>query len=132
MSGSTRIGQGPWQTYRATTPGASLNVTPRLRVLTTHTRALGTCAWDLDKLPHDERLQLFAAALDQKIVIGHNAGFDLSSLFGETSARPRFLLDSMLLVGRLVQQRLATRLRGSRPSNSLSGRTANHLRRSNI
>jgi hypothetical protein len=98
IAGSTRIGPGTWTTYRAANPGASLSTSPRIRVLTVHTEALGTCAWDLDELQPEDRLQLFGAVLDKKIVIGHNAGFDLSWLFGETSARPRFLLDSMLLV----------------------------------
>jgi DNA polymerase-1 len=112
ISGSTRIGQGTWTTYRAATPGATLNTSPRIRVLTVHTRALGTCAWDLDELQPEDRHQLFSAVLDKKIVIGHNAGFDLSWLFGETSARPRFLMDSMLLV-RHIRPGILVRLFGT-------------------
>jgi hypothetical protein len=49
--------------------------------------------------------------LRDKIVIGHNAGFDLSWMFEVTKARPRFVLDTMLLV-RQIKPRILLRLFG--------------------
>jgi DNA polymerase III epsilon subunit-like protein len=98
ISGATGIGSGTWTTYRAAQPAASLNSKLRMRVLTVLTDALGTYTFDLDELPPEARQQLFAAVLDKKIVVAHSAGFDLSWLFAETTARPTFILDTMLLV----------------------------------
>jgi hypothetical protein len=66
--------------------------------LSVFTEALGVCSWDLDALTAVERQQLFDVVLNEKIVVAHNAGLDLSWLFTETAARPRFVLDIMLLL----------------------------------
>ena len=45
ISANTWIGDETWLSYRASNPGTTLNTSPRLRVLTVYTPALGTCAW---------------------------------------------------------------------------------------
>jgi hypothetical protein len=94
---TTAIGGVGWQAYRAAHPEATLNSIPRARILSVYTEALGHSVWDLDALKHEERLILFEAALDRKVLVGHNLGFSLSWLFGETTARPNFALDTMIL-----------------------------------
>lgn len=86
-----------WQAYRAAHPDATLNSVPRARVLSLYTEALGHSVWHIDALKRDDRQMLFEAAVDRKILVGHNLGFDLSWLFGETTARPSFTLDTMIL-----------------------------------
>jgi DNA polymerase family A len=105
----TPIGPGTWGSYLARHQDAVLNTQPRVRVLTVHHDSLGTYAWDLDILPEHQRKQLFDVVLRGKIIIGHNAGFDLSWMFEVTDARPRFVLDSMLLV-RQIKPRVLLRL----------------------
>jgi hypothetical protein len=94
---TTAIGGVDWQAYRAVYPEAILKSSPRIRVLSIFTEPLGHLTWDLDALRPEERLRLFEAAVDQKILVGYNLGFDLSWLFGETAARPSFVLDAMIL-----------------------------------
>jgi DNA polymerase family A len=94
----TTIGQGNWTAYLADNQDATLDVRPRVRVLTVHHARLGTYAWDLDALSQQQREQLFSAVVRNKILIGHNVGFDLSWLFGETEARPSMVLDTMMLM----------------------------------
>jgi hypothetical protein len=106
ISANTRIGSNTWPGYRAINPGASLNTRPRIRVLCVRTDELGACVWDLDALTREDRQQLLHAALDNKIVISHDAGVALSWLFTETAARPSFLLDSMLLMRQLRPETL--------------------------
>jgi DNA polymerase family A len=101
LSPGTRIGSQTWMAYRATNPGVSVNSSPRIRVLSVYTDQLGACAWDLDALAPEDRQQLLSEVVCNKIVIAHNAGFDLSWLFIETVARPAFVLDSMLLTRHL-------------------------------
>jgi hypothetical protein len=101
VTANTRIGPDEWIAYRAVNPGASVNTRPRMRVLSLHTDELGDCVWDLDALTSEDRQQLSSAALENKIVISHNAGFDLGWLFTETAVRPSFVLDTMLLVRHL-------------------------------
>ena len=60
----------------------------------------------LDALTLDERQQLFRAALNRKTIVAHNVGVALSWLFAETSARPSFVLDSMLLMRQLRPESL--------------------------
>lgn len=94
---TTAIGGMEWQAYRAAHPEAALNSFPRPRVFSVYTEHLGHSVWDLDALKQEERLMLFEAALNQKLIVGFDLGFDLSWLFGETVARPSFVLDSMIL-----------------------------------
>jgi len=94
---TTAIGDVEWQVYRAAHPEASLNSIPRARVLSVYTESLGHSVWDLDALKQEERRLLFEAAVSSKIVVGYNLGFALSWLFGETTARPSFVLDTMIL-----------------------------------
>ena len=94
---TTAIGGVEWQAYRAAHPEATLNSIPRARILSVYTEGLGHSVWDLDALKQEERLILFEAALDRKVLVGHNLGFGLSWLFGETAARPSFALDTMIL-----------------------------------
>jgi DNA polymerase-1 len=69
-----------------------------MRVLSLHAPDIGTFAFDLDALPGTDRKKLFDATLDGKIIIGHELGSDLSWLFGESTCRPRFIVDAALLV----------------------------------
>jgi DNA polymerase-1 len=94
---TSAIGNLEWPAYRAAHPDATLNSVPRARVLSVYTEALGHSVWDLDELKQEERLTLFEAAIDRKIVVGYNLGLDLSWLFGESTARPSFALDAMIL-----------------------------------
>jgi len=102
----TCVGPETWQAYRAANPGTRVNTRPRMRILSIYTPTLGTCAWDLDALTPEESQRLFRAALENKILVAHNAGVVLSWLFFETSARPKFVLDSMLLVRQLRPETL--------------------------
>lgn len=106
LSATARIGSEDWTAYRAANPGARINTRARMRVLCVYTDALGACAWDLDALRTEDCQALFRAVVDNKIVIAHNAGIDLSWLFTETAARPRFVLDSMLLMRHLRPETL--------------------------
>jgi DNA polymerase family A len=108
---SSPIGTGTWGSYLARHQDSTVNVQPRVRVLTIHHESLGTYAWDLDVLPEHQRKQLFDIVLRNKIIIAHNAGFDLSWMFEVTKARPRFVLDTMLLV-RQLKPRMLLRLFG--------------------
>ena len=101
VSAYTRIGGSTWTAYRAANPGATINVRPRARVLSIYTEALGACGWDLDALTPDDRRSLLDASIENKIVVAHDGGSDLGWIFGESAARPRFVLDSMLLVRQL-------------------------------
>ncbi|MGB8479749.1 MAG: DNA polymerase [Acidobacteriaceae bacterium] len=94
----TRIGEGTWIKYRAENPNVSVSTAPRIRVLSVYTESLGVCSWDLDALTPEERRRLLDAVLADKIFVAHNAGVILSWLFAETFARPKFVLDSMLLI----------------------------------
>ncbi|MGB8478553.1 MAG: DNA polymerase [Acidobacteriaceae bacterium] len=95
------VGCETWLSYRATHAGTRASTKPRMRILALYTPILGACAWDLDALTPEERQRLFRAALENKILIAHNAGAALSWLCAETSARPKFVLDTMLLVRQL-------------------------------
>jgi hypothetical protein len=77
-----------------------------MRTLSLLTDELGACVWDLDALTPEDRRRLLSVALDNKIVIAHNAGIGLSWLFVETEARPAFVLDSMLLMRQLRPETL--------------------------
>jgi hypothetical protein len=94
---TTAIGDVEWQVYRAAHPEASLNSIPRARVLSVYTESLGHSVWDLDALKREDRRLLFEAAISSKILVGYNLGFALSWVFGETTARPSFVLDTMIL-----------------------------------
>lgn len=98
ISATTLIGDIEWPQYRAIHPTCNLNSSPRVRVLGVYAEGMGCCAWDLDALGREERDRLLTAALDGKIVVGHNVGTDLAWLFQETAARPSFVLDTMLLL----------------------------------
>jgi DNA polymerase family A len=97
VSKTTAIGDVEWQVYRAAHPEATLNSIPRARILSVYTESLGHSIWDLDALKREERRLLFEAAISGKILVGYNLGFALSWLFGETTARPSFVLDTMIL-----------------------------------
>jgi DNA polymerase family A len=95
---TTTIGPGTWTSYRAVHLDATINIKPRVRVITIHHKDLGTYSFDLDAMPAGQRQQLIDAVIRGKILIGHNLGFECSWLFAETDARPAFLLDTLLLV----------------------------------
>ncbi len=97
LNAATRIGSQTWSSYRASRP-ATLNTVPRIRVVTLHAEAIDSCSFDLDALTDDQRHNLFDAALQHKIPVGHDLGRDLSWMFAETEARPDYLLDTMLLL----------------------------------
>lgn len=106
VSANSIIGAESWLSYRATNPGTHLNSSPRIRALSLHTPSLGSCVWDLDALTTEDRQRLFHAVLDDKIVVVHDAGLAMSWLFAETLARPKVVLDSMLLMRQLRPETL--------------------------
>jgi hypothetical protein len=101
VSAETHVGSMEWSSYRVANPGTRINTSPRIRVLSVQVPTLGTCLWDLDTLAVEEQQDLYHAVLDNKTVIVHDAGLDLSWLFAETAARPEFVLNSMLLMRHL-------------------------------
>jgi len=106
ISSGTFIGSQSWLAYRASHLGAVAKTQPRIRVLSLYTDHLGACTWDLDALSPHDRQRLFNVALDNKIVVAHNAGLDLSWLFLETTARPVFVFDTMLLIRQVQPETL--------------------------
>jgi DNA polymerase-1 len=113
VSSGTFIGSQTWMAYRASHPDAIPKTKPRIRVLSLYADHLGACAWDLDALSPDDRQRLISVVLDNKIVVAHNAGLDLSWLFLETAARPAFVLDTMLLIRQVRPEALLRPLKFS-------------------
>jgi DNA polymerase-1 len=106
VSANSMIGTETWMKYRASNPGTRINSWPRIRTLSVHTPALGSCTWDLDTLTAEDKQRLLYAALEEKIVLAHDAGFAMSWIFSETPARPKFVLDTMLLMQQVRPQTL--------------------------
>ena len=94
---SSLVGDVVWELYRTKHPGVVLSTSPRSRVLSVYTDLLGCCAFDLDELSKQDKCELYEAAIKGKVVLGHNLGRCFAWLFGETVARPAFVLDAMVI-----------------------------------
>lgn len=94
----TMIGQHPWAEYRALTLGVLAKSKPRIRAIGIHVDGLGSLCFDWDQLPAAEKRSLLQAILANKLIIGHDLGYQLSWLLSETNARPAYVADTMILV----------------------------------
>lgn len=96
-SGSVKIGAKTVSQWKKQS-GATMNVTPRARVLSVHVPATDyNAAFDLDLLTTEDKYRL-AAALNGKVWIGHNLGFDYQWMLTlNPKVRPARIIDTMLL-----------------------------------
>jgi hypothetical protein len=101
MTAKTQIGEESLPRYRAQYPECTIDTRPRLRVLAVH--AIGrdaseSFAFDLDRMPAEDRHRLIDVVIDGKVIVGHNViGFDMNWLLAETTRRPRLCLDTLIL-----------------------------------
>jgi len=106
---STKIAGKPYSAYLARHPQTTVDTRSRIRILAVNVEEYGAFAFDLHYLTSEERKALFVAAIEGKGVVGHNLGFDLSNIFNEVVARPKWILDTMILA-RQVRPELLLRL----------------------
>lgn len=106
---STKIAGKPYAAYLCRYPRTTVDTRPRIRIAAINVPGYGAFAFDLDYLTSEERKVLFMAAIEGKGVIGHNLGFDLSNIFNEVVAHPKWILDTMILA-RQVRPALLLRL----------------------
>jgi DNA polymerase-1 len=106
---STKIAGKPYAAYLGRHQQTSVDTRPRIRIAAINVDGYGAFAFDLDYLTAEERKALFVAAIEGKGVVGHNLGFDLSNVFNEVVARPKWILDTMILA-RQVRPALLLRL----------------------
>lgn len=127
---STKIAGKPYSAYLGRHPQTTVDTRPRIRILAVNVDGYGAFAFDLDYLSPEERKALFVAAIEGKGVVGHNLGFDLSNIFNEVVARPKWILDTMILA-RQVQPVLLLRLNfaAAQADNKTMMRARNLLQR---
>ncbi len=94
----TMIGQHRWAEYRALHPGVLAQSKPRIRAIGLHVDGLGSICFNWDQLPAANKQDLLEAILANKVIIGHDLGYQLSWLLSETKARPAYVADTMILV----------------------------------
>ncbi len=92
------IGGETWARY-SRLYGAKLDCRPRARILTAGLSDGEKLAFDLDSLSEWDRQRLVRACLHERIVIGHNLGFDyMWSLTLAQGWEPQVTLDTQLLI----------------------------------
>jgi hypothetical protein len=98
---STSIGTETFAAYLAKNPKSKVDSRLRVRVLAVQIpvgqRGAGEYVFDLDALDSSERERLIFAAIHEHYLVGHNIGFDLAWLLRETAARPKIILDTLVL-----------------------------------
>jgi len=98
VGNQTRVANMTFGQYKKDHPGCGCDTRPRCRVLTVGFPDGSVNAWDMDALSAVQQRQLAHDVISNKIIIGHNIGFDLAWLSYQTDAKPARILDSMLIV----------------------------------
>lgn len=103
-----RIGQRWTRAEYAAHLGEAVSVDPRprARVLALETGDGWQAAWDLDALDASECANLFADVFSAPVLIGHDLAFALNWAAGYTAARPKRLIDTMLVLRVLRPRRV--------------------------
>jgi len=97
VGNQARLANMTYAQYKKEYPGCVCDTRPRCRILTVGLPDGSVNAWDMDALPAVQQRQLAHDVISGKIIIGHNLGFDLAWLGYLTDAKPRRVLDSMII-----------------------------------